>query len=380
MWKTASVLMGLVLILVTLGVIMLASTSAVRGESQFHNPNYFLLRQLLWLGLAAVVCAAAARLDYHHLRWVAIALLAGAIGLLGVCFVPHVGLCINGSRRWIKLAGLCNFQPSEFAKYAIIVFLAWWMKQAERRAGEFFMGMVVPGAGLAAVLGLIFLEPDFGTTMLTAVVGMSMLFLGGTRLRYLTIAAVVGFCGFAFAVMENPNRMTRILAFLNPAKYAEKEAFQLMNALYAFVAGGSWGAGLGQGLQKHFYLPECHTDFILPSIAEELGLGGSLGVLLLFVGIFVCGMLITGRAPDVFGRLIAFGITLMITIQAMINIGVVTGCLPTKGLALPFISYGGSSLLVSGLMVGTLVNIALHAGGGIRDEDTRMIKDRAHSV
>ena len=170
--------------------------------------------------------------------------------------------------------------------------------------------------------------------------------------------------------------MRRILSFLHPERYAEDEAFQLINALYAFIAGGLRGAGLGQGLQKRFYLPEAHTDFIFAIIGEEMGFIFTAGIVLLYLGFLFCGMFIAWRAPDRFGRLLAFGITLMIATQAAINIGVVTGCLPTKGLALPFIRYGGSSLLVCSFMVGVLVNVALHAGGAIEDDDTRIIKDR----
>ena len=379
MWKTAYTLIAIVLMLVTLGVVMLYSTSAVRAESVYHNPHYFVTRQAVWLLLAAIAGLTLSRIDYHLLKRVAVPLLAFTILLLATCLIPGIGLEINGSRRWLKI-GPANFQPSELAKLASIIFLAWYLKRTERRADEFVRGLVIPGGVLGLVLGLIFVEPDFGTTMLLAAVGGLILFLGGTRLRYLVVAAAGGLALFTFAVMQDEVRMKRILAFLNPEGYAKDEAFQLLNALYAFVVGGVGGAGLGNSLQKRFFLPECHTDFILPIIAEELGVTGSVGVLLLFLGFCACGVIIAWRAPDAFGRLLAFGITMLITIQMLINVGVVTGCLPTKGLALPFISYGGSSLLVSGAMVGILVNIALHAGGVIEDDESRPIKDSLHSV
>jgi cell division protein FtsW len=379
MWKTASLLICLVLVLATLGVIMLASASAVQGESRYDNANHFLVRQAVWLALAGIGGVVAARIDYHRLKWVAVPLIVFVVLLLAMCLVPGVGLMINGSRRWLGL-GYANFQPSELAKFAVILFLAWWVKRNERRVTTVRDGVVIPMCVMGIVLGLIFLEPDFGTTMLIGVVGMSVLFLGGTRLSYLTIISVACLCLFALAVAHDPVRLRRFLAFLHPERYAEHEAFQLMQGIHAFVSGGPYGAGLGQGLQKQYYLPEAHTDFILPIIAEELGLGASIGVLALFLGIFICGIVIVLHAPDTFGRLLAFGITLMITLQALINVGVVTGCLPTKGLALPFISYGGSSLLMSGVMVGVLVNIALHAGGLISDEDTREIKDRLRAA
>ncbi len=379
MWKTASLLICLVLILATLGVIMLASASGVHAESRYHNANYFVIRQAVWLALAGIGGFVAARIDYHRLRWVAVPLVAFVVVLLVMCLIPGVGLMINGSRRWLGV-GFANFQPSELAKLAVILFLAWWVKRNERHVTTIRDGVVIPMLVMGLVLGLIFLEPDYGTTMLIGVVGMSVLFLGGTRLSYLAIISVAGLCLFALAIAHDPLRLRRFLAFLHPDRYEEREAFQLLQGIYAFVSGGSYGAGLGQGMQKHFFLPEAHTDFILPIIAEELGVGASVGVLLLFVGIFACGIAIVVRAPDTFGRLLAFGITLMITLQAMINVGVVTGCLPTKGLALPFISYGGSSLLMSGVMVGVLVNIALHAGGLVEDEDNREIKDRLRAA
>ena len=174
--------------------------------------------------------------------------------------------------------------------------------------------------------------------------------------------------------------MRRIIAFLNPEKYATNEAFQLLSAKYAFVVGGGYGVGLGQSLQKHFYLPEAHTDFIFAIIGEELGLAASLLVVVLFVALFLCGMRISFRAPEQFGKLLGFGITLMITMQAAINIGVVTGSLPTKGLALPFISFGGSSLVISLGMIGVLINIARQIGDDTEGDERRFIKDSAHRL
>lgn len=379
MRKTASILVGLVALIAVTGAIMLASASEVQGEARYHNAGFFVLRQLVWLTLAGLACWGASRLDYHRLRWAAVPLVAVTAVLLILCLVPGVGLKINGSRRWLT-AGIANFQPSELAKIAVIVFLAWWMKRAERRVATLRDGVLIPFTVLGILLGLIFIEPDYGTTMLIASVGMAILFLGGTRVGYLALIATGGACLFAYAVMREPEHMRRILAFLNPERYAEDEAFQLIQGLYAFVLGGAGGAGYGQSIQKLHYLPEAHTDFILPIVGEEIGLAGTLGYLLGYVGIFICGLLIVLRAPDLFGRLLAFGITLMLTLQAMINIGVVTGCLPTKGLALPFISYGGSSLLISGAMVGILVNIARHAGGGVADDHTKLIKDRLRRI
>jgi cell division protein FtsW len=251
------------------------------------------------------------------------------------------------------------------------------MARIQRHADELWKGMIVPLGILGVNLLLIFIEPDFGTTLLIATVGMAMMFVAGVKFSYLLVAALAGLTGFFLAVMRNAERMRRIIAFLNPEKYARHEAYQLWNAIYAFVIGGGTGVGLGQSLQKRFYLPEAHTDFIFAIIGEELGLAASLLVVVLFLAILICGIRISLHAPDGFSRLLGFGLTLMITLQAVINIAVVTGCMPTKGLPLPFISFGGSSMIISMAMIGILINIGR---AGITDEDIerRAIKDRGH--
>jgi cell division protein FtsW len=208
---------------------------------------------------------------------------------------------------------------------------------------------------------------------------MLILFAGGARIVYLVVTGVVGICGFALAVMQNPVRMGRVLAFLMPEKYPAT-AYHLAQSKVAFIVGRLHGVGLGDSMQKQLYLPEPHTDFILAIIGEELGFLATFGVLLLFLGLFICGLIITTKARDPYGRLIAFGMTMMISLQAAINVGVVTGCLPTKGLPLPFISYGGSSLMMSVACVSVLVNVALHSTEGHDDPHTKLIKDRHHRV
>ena len=378
MWKTTSILVGIVLVLVTLGVVMLASTSSVQGEQLFHDPNYFLKRQLIWLAVAFVVAFLTSNIDYHYWKPLAIPLTLFSVALLVMVLIPHVGLTIKGSSRWLR-AGPANFQPSELAKLSTVVFLAWWMSRVQRHAMELIRGLIIPLVGLGLILGLIFIEPDFGTTMLIGVVGMTLMFIGGSRVSYLIVAAAIGLCGFTLAVMQNALRMRRITAFLNPEKYAKDEAFQLLNAIYAFVVGGGAGVGLGQSLQKRFYLPEAHTDFIFAILGEELG-PASLLVVVLFLGLFICGVRISFRAQDQFGKLLGFGLTMMIVLQAVINIGVVTGSLPTKGLPLPFISFGGSSLMMSFAMVGVLVNIARQSGDDSEPDESRCIKDAAHRI
>ncbi len=376
MWKTASVLVGIVLVLITLGIVMLASTSGVHGETQFGDASYFLKRQALALALAIPVFFVMARIDYRLWRMGAIPLYVVTVVLLIMALTPGIGVTIKGSSRWIRFGPYFNFQPSELAKMTVVIFLAWYMTRMQRRAGEFLKGLVVPLILLGMIAGLIFLAPDFGTTMLVGLAGMILMFVGGTRIGYLLVTGISGGALFAIAVMQDALRMRRVIAFLNPYEYARDEAYQLLNAIYAFVVGGPRGVGLGQSLQKRFYLPESHTDFIFAIIGEELGLTASLGVVLLFAALFCCGVRISMHAPDLFGKITAFGITLIITLQAAFNIAVVTGCLPTKGLPLPFISYGGSSLFVTTAMIGLLVNIALRS-----DEDGPNIgADQAFTV
>jgi cell division protein FtsW len=378
MWKTPFVLIGIVLTLLGVGIVMLASTSAVKAWCLYGDPYYFVNRQIVWLILALIVGLVAARIDYHRWRSLAIPLLVFTVVLLTLVLVPGIGAKIGGSRRWLRL-GPFSFQPSELGKFALILSLAWWMAREQRRYDTFLQGALVPMILMGLILGPVFIEPDFGTTFLCAVVGMSILFLGGTRLFYLGIFSTVGLAGFTVALLHSEVRAQRVLAFLDPVKYAQTYAFQLEMSLRAIIMGGWTGVGFGQSMQKHFYLPEAHTDFIFAIIGEELGVVATLLVLALFAGFFFCGLRISWRAPDMFGRLLAFGIALMITLQAVYNIAVVTGCMPTKGLPLPFISFGGSSLVTSLLGVGVLFNIARHAGEEYKDADSRIVKDRVHT-
>lgn len=377
MWKTPTVLIIIVLLLLALGIVMLASTSGIKAAELYDDPNYFVKRQAIWLLISMILGAVACKIDYHRWRPLALICLVFSVSFLAMVLVPGIGSKIGGSRRWFKI-GLLSFQPSELAKFALVLVLAWWMAREKWHVREFWRGAVAPLAIIGMVVGLIFIEPDFGTTLLCGVVGLSMLYAGGTRTIWLGMFAAVGFAGFVAAVMHDPVRMNRIVAFLNPEQYAQTYSFQLLSAINAFIAGGPLGVGLGASIQKHYYLPEAHTDFIFAIIGEELGAGASLAVVLMFAGLFICGLRISLRAPDTFGRMLAFGITLMLTLQAVINIGVVIGLLPTKGLPLPFISAGGSSLIISLLGIGVLYNIAVQARKRMPDTHAPVIKDRVH--
>ncbi len=361
--RASTILILVVAILVLFGMVMLFSTSGPQGEKLFGNPYHFTQRQAVWLLLGLVAAFVAARVDYH--RWMKMAwpLLGLTLVLLALVYVPGIGLDINGSRRWIGIPGVLSFQPSELAKFVAINTMALWYGTKRRERNGWVQGIWLPGILLASMLGLILPEPDFGATLLIGGISALMMFVGGAPLFGLAAGVAAGLSLVGWKIMNNPERMGRILAFWEPEKYAQDEAFQLMNALYAFVVGGVGGAGLGQSLQKRFYLPEAHTDFIFAIIGEELGIVASLGVVGLFVIFLLCGLRISGRASDAAGRLMAFGITIVISLQAAINIGVVTGRLPTKGLPLPFISFGGTSLMVTLFMVGVLLNISKQGTG-----------------
>lgn len=360
--RTSAILILAVLILVCFGMVMLTSTSGPQGEKMAHNPYYFIQRQAAWLALGLIAAWIGAKVDYHRwIQWAVPILIAVAV-LLALVYVPGIGMNIKGSRRWLRLPLGLSFQPSEFAKFAVINMLAFWYGVKRRERSGFKNGVLIPGAILGSVLLLIVFEVDFGATALIGTTGGIIMFVAGAPLLVLTPLAVIAAGGMAWMISQNPERMGRIMAFMNPEKYAQGEAFQLIQALNAFAAGGGKGVGLGNSLQKQYYLPESHTDFIFAIIGEELGVGASLSVVILFTIILICGLRMSGRARDVSGRLMAFGITVLISLQAAINIGVVTGCLPTKGLPLPLISFGGTSLMMTLFMIGVLLNIASQSG------------------
>jgi len=270
--------------------------------------------------------------------------------------VPPIGMKINGSWRWINL-GFASFQPSELAKVAALVFLAWWYHRHENETKRFWRGFVMPLGVVALLIGLIALEVDLGASALIGLTAVCVMFVGGASLLWLVPMFVAGLAALAYAILHNPERFARILAFLDPFATRQDEGLQQWQAMVAFGAGGVSGAGLGNGRLKMLYLPYAHTDFIFPMIGEELGLRFTLLVVFCFLLLLLAGALIAMNAKDRFGMLLGFGITIVIALQAAINIGVTTSLLPNKGMPLPFISYGGSNLAVNMLLVGILLNI-----------------------
>ncbi len=373
--KAAITLLVVTLALLTVGVIMLFSTSAVYARERYGDEHYLLKRQLAWLILGGVGCVMTASVPYPKLRGVAPGLLLIAGVLLVAVLVPGIGAKVGGARRWIGFGGF-RFQPSEVARFGLVVWLAHWLAKERRRLDSFGRGFAVPMGVVGVVLALVLAEPDFGSTALLALVAFSMMFVAGVHLRYLVPTILSGAAGFVVLMIHDPERSRRLLAFLDLEKYKQGAGYQVWQAILAFGSGGVDGLGLGNSRQKMFYLPEAHTDFIFPIVGEELGLVGTVGILLCFAALVACGLCIALKAPDPFGQYLGLGIVLLIALQALINIGVVTAWLPTKGLPLPFISYGGSNLVVNMACVGVLLSIYRHGAMEPRNEEEEFFARR----
>lgn len=350
--------------LLVLGMVMLYSTSAFAPDGH-GNAFFFLKRQAMWLGIGLLVCGVAAKVDYRRWEQTCWFWFVLAAVLLVLCFIPPIGQRINGSARWIKFANF-TFQPSELAKLAAIATIAWWFARDERASGEFWRGFIYPFAIAGVLMGLIAPEVDMGSTALIGATTFIVMFVAGTRLRYLIPLVILGVGVLGFAIYSMPERTGRFLAFMYPELYPA-DAYQTQQGLIAFGSGGVEGLGLGNGRQKMSYLPFAHTDFIFAMIGEELGLRATLCVVFAYIIFIFCGATIALQARDRFGMLFGFGFVIIIALQAAINIGVTTSLLPNKGLPLPFISYGGSNLVFCLLGVGVLINLYTHA-------DTRPMK------
>jgi cell division protein FtsW len=357
--------------LLTIGLIMLYSTGAFAPDS--HGDQFsFLKKQGFWLGLGFLFAIVFALLDYHWLERFLLAFFPMALALLGLCFVRPIGMRINGSWRWIHF-GTLTFQPSELAKLAAIIFMAWWYTKFEARTKGFFLGMLVPIAVVSTLLVLVVLETDLGTTLLIAATVFVMMFVAGASPKYLGPLILTGIASFLLIAWHISERQGRLLAFLHPDQYQDKEGHQQWMGLIAFGSGGVGGLGLGSGRQKMLYLPYAHTDFIFPVIGEELGLRVTLVVVFCYLLIVTCGILIALHAKDRFGMLLGIGCTSILGMQAAINIGVTTSLLPNKGLPLPFISYGGSNLFFCLVCIGILINIYRQGKDDDRTANTQMM-------
>ena len=359
MKRTEARLLCCVGTLLALGTVMVFSVISARATTLGVGTRY-LAKGLIWVAIGVAGLAVMRRIDYRRLErywWV-----VGLMGLtvLVAVLVPGVGTLKNGARRWIQF-GPIGFQPSEFAKLAVLVTVCAMACRMGERIRDVRRGLLPCMGVVAAASALIFLEPDFGTAALVGMMGTAVVLAAGAPLGPIAAAGGVGVGAVSVLIRHSPHRLARVFAFLNPWKYYDGAGYQVIHSLTSLGSGGIFGRGLGASRQKLFYLPESDTDFLFAIIGEELGLIGTVAVVFLFAVIVREGMRISARAPDAFGALLAYGLVLMIALQAVIHMAVVTASMPTKGIALPFVSAGGSSLLASMMGLGILLNIASQA-------------------
>ncbi len=342
---------AIVIALTFLGLVVLFSAT----QSMHSDPATLLKKQLVWLAFATVAGAVALIVNLEALRAYAYWLGIFGLLLLVLVLVPGIGVRVNGAQRWMDF-GFMRLQVAEVGKLGLLFALAHYLATYRRFMNEFWRGYFYPCVILALFCGLIFLQPDFGTAFLCGAVGGILLFLSGVRLLFLIPTGVVALALFSLAVYLDPVRLQRITSFLDVEGNRGDSAYQLWQGILAFGAGGLHGVGLGQGRQQMSFLPEAHTDFIFSIVAEELGFFFTTGIVLLYMTLFFAGFLQLKRAPNLYQYLLVMGALLLITFQALINIGVVTGTLPTKGMSLPFISYGGSNLVLMFTLTGIILN------------------------
>jgi cell division protein FtsW len=354
------VLLLCVLALLGLGILMVYSASGARALDARDDPQYYLVLQSAWAGLGLLAMAIAARIDYHRLRPLALPLLALAIVLLIAVLVPEFAQRGGGASRWLRIGSFLSMQPAEFAKLALVLYLAAWfsVRRADLVRGRLLLQFTAIVAGLA---GLVVLEPDLGTAVVIVSIGLVMYFAAGARVVEFVLLGTLAVSATAALAVAAPYRLARILAFLDPWSDTAGIGYQTVQALYALALGGPFGEGLGVGREKFGFLPAPYTDSIFAVLADELGLVGAVAVIALFAAVVLQGLRIARRAPDDFGALLATGIISWLGFQAWINMAVIASLVPMTGIPLPFISYGGSSLVVSLASVGILLNVGRQA-------------------
>jgi cell division protein FtsW len=363
-------LLAVTLVLALVGLVMVFSASAVVAGNRFQDPWYYLKRQLAWLAVGLVLMHLASRLDYTVWRKAAVPILAVNVMLLVLVLMPSVGIIAKGARRWLQV-GSIHVQPAELAKLASVIYLSAYLAKKSDKITQFARGLLPPIIVVGSLGGLVLLEPDLGTVVVLGLVMFTLLFLGGAKIQHLLTLGLCTLPVVLVLILRSDYRRQRLLTFLSPWKDASDAGFQITQSFLAFGSGGLFGVGLGEGKQKLFFLPEAHTDFVLALIGEELGLAGTALIILLFALFVIKGFHVANRARVPFGRYLGMGITLLIGVQALVNAGVVTGLLPTKGLTLPFVSYGGSSLVASLLAVGILLSISRDRQGGRENGGSR---------
>ncbi len=346
-----------VLFLVGIGIVMVYSASSAVALKKFGSDYLFLKKQALFALIGIVALVACRHFPYQWYRPLTYPLLAVALLFLIAIQVTDLGFSAGGSTRWLRIGSL-SFQPSEFARFAMVVFLAYSLDKKREKIKEFSIGFVPHTLVFGMFAVCIFQQPDFGSVVILAIITWLMMFVGGVRCTHLFTSLIALLPVAVYYLVMEEYRVKRLLSFLNPWEYPADEGYQVVHSLMAFGTGGLWGTGIGKGFQKLFYLPEPHTDFIFSIIGEEFGLFGVLIIIGLYGLILFKGIQIARHTPDTFGSLMAFGLTSAMGIQVCINMGVALGLLPTKGLTLPFLSYGGTSLLLNMASIGILMNIS----------------------
>ena len=357
--KSDKLLFTATLLLVCTSVVMVYSASAVMAAQDWNNPYLFLFKQATWALLGLLIVQLIMRIDYHHYRQPVViytALAIVCIALIAVLF----GRPVKGANRWLHVLGL-GVQPSELAKLCVVVFVAALLERRMERIDEPAHALVPIGGVLGVVVGLILIQPDLGTAVSIVTIVAVMIFAAGINYRYVTGLALVALPTLGVLIWTSEYRWKRVTAFMDPWKDPLGDGFQMIQSMIAVSTGGIFGRGLMAGVQKLFYLPEPHNDFIYAVISEELGLVGATVLLACFCVITWRGLRTAMRAPDRFGAFLALGLTTMVAFQAFFNVSVVLGLLPTKGIPLPFVSYGGSSLLINLVGMGILLNVSQHA-------------------
>ncbi len=355
--KARVLLIGSAMLLLCIGIVMIYSASAIYAFEQMGDSAYFIKRHLVYLGIGIFFVYVAKSVDYKGIRKYAKRILIAAVVLLVIVLIPHVGHSTGGARRWFKFLGF-SFQPSEFLKLAIIFYMADFLDRKKASLADIKHTILPALFVLGLCAGLVFLQPDLGTAVTIAMVVLILFFAAGFKSTHLLVIVLSALPPLLYSMIAKPYRRKRLLAFFHPWEDPRGVGFQIIQSFLALGSGGLFGVGLGQSQQKLFFLPESHTDFIFSIIGEELGFVGSSAIVILFIVFIFAGMVIVFRSQSFFSQLLALGLVSLIGLQAVINIGVSTGALPTKGLSLPFISYGGSALLANMAALGLLINIS----------------------
>ncbi len=351
--------------LTCLGVVMVFSSSSIMAVRDYGDSLYFLKRQGVYAVLGFAVMALLMRIDLELLRKAAWPVLGLCILLLVAVLIPGVGKKIGGATRWLNIAGF-TFQPAELVKIGLVLFMAHSLARKQDKVKRFRSGFLSYMLILAVLIALLLAQPDLGSALTIAIVAITMMMVAGTRLSYLAGMGLIALPFLYFMIMNVDYRRRRILAFLNPWEDPSNTGFQIIQSWIAFGSGGAFGQGLGESKQKLFFLPEAHTDFIFSVIGEELGFIGVIVIAAMFMLLILRGLRTSLNAPNEFYCFLAFGATLLVGMQAFVNMAVVLGMVPTKGLALPFISYGGTSLVTTLAAIGILLNVSRHLPGELR--------------